>query len=52
MLHGDYSNLTGNLASENVVGKAAFMFKRWMPRAFFTRFAKRTRYRSFRHKKL
>jgi len=38
-LHGDYDELRGNMASEYVSGKALLMFKRWMARQFYQRFA-------------
>lgn len=39
-IHGDYDDLHGMLASEYTAGKALLMFKKWMARAFYTRFAK------------
>lgn len=36
--HGDYDELRGNMASESIVLKAAFMFKRWMARQWFNRY--------------
>jgi len=38
-IHGDYHELSGNLASEFVAGKTMLMFKRWMARQFYQRFA-------------
>lgn len=38
--HGDYDELRGNMASETTAGKAVLMFKRWMARQFYQRFAK------------
>jgi hypothetical protein len=37
--HGDYDELRGNFASERLSGKALLMFKRWMARQFYQRFA-------------
>jgi hypothetical protein len=37
--HGDYDQLRGNMASERLTGKALLMFKRWMGRQFYQRFA-------------
>ena len=37
--HGDYDELRGNMASERLSGKALLMFKRWMARQFYQRFA-------------
>lgn len=37
--HGDYDELRGNMATERVSGKALLMFKRWMGRQFYQRFA-------------
>jgi len=37
--HGDYDELRGMMASEYVSGKALLMFKRWMSRQFYQRFA-------------
>ena len=37
--HGDYDQLRGNMASERITGKALLMFKRWMSRQFYQRFA-------------
>lgn len=37
--HGDYDELRGNMASEYISGKALLMFKRWMSRQFYQRFA-------------
>lgn len=37
--HGDYDNLRGNMATEYSTGKALLMFKRWMSRQFYQRFA-------------
>lgn len=36
---GDYDPLRGNKASEHVSGQAIMMFKRWMGRQFYQRFA-------------
>jgi hypothetical protein len=38
-VHGDYDELRGNMASETHMGKAMLMFKRWMTRQFYQRFA-------------
>lgn len=38
-IHGDYHELRGMMASEYMTGKALLMFKRWMPRYFYNRFA-------------
>jgi hypothetical protein len=38
--HGDYDELRGNLATEYAGGKALLMFKRWMARQFYQRFAR------------
>jgi hypothetical protein len=37
--HGDYDALRGNMATESSLGKALLMFKRWMARQFYQRFA-------------
>lgn len=37
--HGDYHQLKGNLASEYITGKAFLMFKRWLSRQIYNRFA-------------
>ena len=37
-LHGDYDELSGNLASESIEGNAMFMFKRWLGSYLYTRF--------------
>ena len=39
-IHGDYDDLRGNMASEYILGKAILMFKRWMTRQIYQRFAK------------
>ncbi len=38
-VHGDYDEFRGNMASEYILGKALLMFKRWMARQFYQRFA-------------
>jgi hypothetical protein len=37
--HGDYDDLRGNMASEYSTGKAFLMFKRWLSRQLYQRFA-------------
>jgi hypothetical protein len=37
--HGDYDQLRGNMASEYSTGKAFLMFKRWLSRQVYQRFA-------------
>lgn len=37
--HGDYDELRGMMGSEYISGKALLMFKRWMSRQFYQRFA-------------
>src|SRR5690606_20571909 len=37
--HGDYDQLRGNVASTFIIGKALMMFKRWIGRQFYMRFA-------------
>jgi len=37
--HGDYDELRGNMASERISGKALLMFKRWVSRQLYQRFA-------------
>lgn len=37
--HGDYDKLRGNLAKTTFTGKALLMFKGWLPRAIYNRFA-------------
>lgn len=37
--HGDYDELRGNYASERITGKALMMFKRWITRQLYQRFA-------------
>lgn len=37
--HGDYDVLRGTMAGERVTGKALLMFKRWMSRQYYQRFA-------------
>ena len=37
--HGDYHQLKGNMASEYISGKAFLMFKRWLSRQLYQRFA-------------
>tara|TARA_R100001377_G_scaffold85310_1_gene71532 strand:- start:54276 stop:58952 length:4677 start_codon:yes stop_codon:yes gene_type:complete len=37
--HGDYDELRGNMATETISGKALLMFKRWMGKQFYQRFA-------------
>ena len=38
-VHGDYDEHRGNMASEYILGKAGLMFKRWMVKQFYQRFA-------------
>lgn len=40
LTHGDYDTLRGNLSTEYISGKTILMFKRWMGRQFYQRFAK------------
>lgn len=37
--HGDYDDLRGNVASTFILGKAMMMFKRWIARQLYMRFA-------------
>lgn len=37
--HGDYDELRGVMAKDTVFGKAGLMFKGWLPKAFYNRFA-------------
>jgi hypothetical protein len=37
--HGDYDRLRGNIAKAGLAGKALLMFKGWLPRAMYMRFA-------------
>lgn len=39
LAHGNYSELRGMLAKDNAIGRAAMMFKSWMPMAVASRFA-------------
>lgn len=39
LAHGDYAPRRGNVAKEHIVGKGFLMFKTWLPRAVYTRFA-------------
>jgi hypothetical protein len=38
-IHGDYHALKGNMATEYISGKALLMFKRWLSRQVYNRFA-------------
>ena len=39
LAHGDYAPRRGNVAKEHIIGKGFLMFKTWLPRAVYTRFA-------------